>query len=189
MRFRRPKAEREPLLDRTASADAGCDSAGMTTKSLLTATIALLAIAMPARAAEKTASEKTSEAWDATKKTTKDVTNKVVKKTKEVVSAAEAAVTKPDADAHQVNVTVTDSGVQMPSNLKAGKTAFIVKNTGKQGHNFQVAGSGLNKSFWFDVPPNETKIMQADLKPGTYEADCQVKEHAGKEKKVQLTVK
>lgn len=160
-------------------------------KTLLTASVALLAIivAVPARAAEKTASEKTSEAWDATKKTTKEVTHQVVKKTKEVASAAEAAVTKPDADAHKVNVTVTDSGVQMPGNVAAGKTAFVVKNTGKQAHNFQVAGSGLNKSFWFDVQPNDTKIMQVDLKPGTYDAECQVKDHAGKEKKVKLTVK
>ncbi|MFN2476471.1 MAG: cupredoxin domain-containing protein [Chthoniobacterales bacterium] len=160
-------------------------------KTRVCASLALLAVtvAVPARAAEKTASEKTAEAWDATKKTTKDVTQKVVKKTKEMASAAEAAVTKPDADAHKVNVAVTDSGVQMPSNVAAGKTAFIVKNTGKQAHNFQVAGSGMNKSFWFDVQPNESKIMQVDLKRGTYDAECQVKDHAGKEKKVTLTVK
>ena len=163
----------------------------MNMKTIVTASVALLAItvAVPARAAEKTASEKTSEAWDATKKTTKDVTQKVVKKTKEMVSAAEAAVTKPDADAHKVNVTVTDSGVQMPTNVAAGKTAFIVKNSGKQAHNFDVEGAGMNKNFWLDVQPNDTKIMQVDLKPGTYEADCRVKEHAGKEKKVKLTVK
>jgi iron uptake system EfeUOB component EfeO/EfeM len=175
----------------TAIGRGACDSANMKTKRMLIGSVALLSVAfaMPARAAEKSASEKTSEAWDATKKTTKDVTHKVVKKTKEVVSAAEAAVTKPDADARKVNVTVTDSGVQMPGNVAAGKTAFVVKNTGKQAHNFQVAGSGMNKSFWFDVQPNDTKIMQVDLKPGTYDADCQVKDHAGKEKKVKLTVK
>lgn len=175
----------------TASAAAGYDSAGMKTKIMLTASAAVLALTctVPARAAEKTASEKTAEAWDATKKTTNEVTQKVVNKTKEVVSAAENAVSKPDADAQKVNVTVSDSGVQMPSTVKAGKTAFIVKNSGKQSHNFEVEGAGINKSFWFDVSPNETKIMQVDLKAGTYEADCRVKDHAGKEKKVKLTVK
>lgn len=156
--------------------------------SLLVATLAL-AVPMQLTAAEKTASEKTAEAWDATKQTTKDVTKKVVAKTKEVVSAAEAAVSKPDADAHQVDVKVNDKGVQLPGNVAAGKTAFVVKNTGKQSHNFRVEGADLKKSFWFDVQPGETKIMQVDLKPGTYTADSWAKDSSGNEKKVTLTVK
>lgn len=163
----------------------------MNTKTISRLLLATLALAVPMHlpAAEKTASEKTAEAWDATKQTTKDVTKKVVTKTKEVVSAAEAAVSKPDADAHKVDVKVNDKGVQLPGNLAAGKTAFVVKNTGKQAHNFRVEGSGLKKSFWFDVQPNDTKIMQVDLKPGTYQANSSADGETSDQKKVTLTVK
>lgn len=163
----------------------------MNTKIILSFLLAIITAfgAKQLQAAEKTTSEKTAEAWDATKKTTKDVTQKVMEKTKEVASAAEAAVTKPDSDAKKVEVKVTDKGVQLPSNLAAGKTAFVVKNTGKQAHNFRVEGSGLKKSFWFDVHPNDTKIMQVDLKPGTYQANSAAEGETGDQKKVTLTVK
>jgi hypothetical protein len=163
-----------------------------------------------ARAEEKSVSEKTAEVWDDTKKTTKKVTKTVVKttketgkaiakttketskavvkKTKETVKAIEHSIDTPDADARKVKVTITDGGVQMPRSLRAGKTAFIVANTGKQEHNFEIEGANLDKSFWFAIDPRESKTMQVDLKPGTYEAHCSANEH-GKEGRVKLAVK
>ena len=141
------------------------------------------------QAEDKTVGEKSAEVWDKTKQTTKEVTQKVVKTTKEAVKRVEAAVTEPDADARKVNVSVNDKGVQMPKSLQAGKTAFVVKNTGKEAHNFEIEGQAIDKSFWFNLAPNQTKTMQVDLKPGTYEADCTVDGHAAKEKKVQVVVK
>ncbi len=76
----------------------------------------------------------------------------------------------------------------MPRSLRAGKTAFIVANTGKQKHNFEIEGENLDKSFWFAIAPKDSKTMQVDLKPGTYEAHCSVDEH-GKEARVKLAVK
>ena len=152
-----------------------------------------------AQAAEKTVAEKTEEVWDETKKktkevskavvkTTKETSKAVVKKTKETVKAIEHSMDTPDADARKVEVTITDAGVQMPRSLRAGKTAFIVANTGKQKHNFEIEGENLDKSFWFAIAPKDSKTMQVDLKPGTYEAHCSVDEH-GKEARVRLTVK
>ncbi len=136
---------------------------------------------------EKTVSEKTAEVWDKTKETTKDAGNAIADKTKKAVSAVEDAIDKPDADAHKVNVSVTDGGIDMPKSLKPGKTAFIVKNTGKEKHNFEIEGKNLEKSFWLAIGPGDTKTMQVDLKPGTYEADCKL--HGTKEPHVKLTVK
>lgn len=138
---------------------------------------------------EKTVGEKSAEAWDKTKETTKEVTEAVVKKTKETVAAVEHKIDQPDADAKKVNVQVTDKGVQMPKSLAAGKTAFIVKNTGKQKHNFQITGAGLDEGFWFSIAPGSDKTMQVDLKAGSYDAVCSVNDHAGKEAKTQLAVK
>jgi hypothetical protein len=160
--------------------------------NLSLAALACAALALPvatAHAQEKSTSEKASEAWNATKETTKDVTKKAVSATKRAAHKAEAAMARPDADARKVEVTLSEKGVQMPKSLPAGKTAFIVRNTGKQGHNFEVEGGGLEKSFWFAVPPNDSKTMQVDLKPGTYAAICRAEGHEGKESKVSLTVK
>ncbi len=152
--------------------------------------VGLLALALVSVAAqEKSTSEKASEAWDATKQTTQDVGSKVAKGTRQAANRIEAAIQKPDADARKVNVKVSERGVQMPNNLSAGKTAFVVKNTGKEAHNFEIEGNAIEKSFWISLPPNETKTMQVELKPGTYEANCRVKGHEGKEPKTQLVVK
>jgi len=140
-------------------------------------------------AEEKTAGEKSAEVWDKTKQKTKEVSNAVIKKTKEAVDAVEHKIDQPDVDARKVDVKVTDKGVQMPKSLAAGKTAFVVANTGKQKHNFKITGSGLDESFWFSIAPSSDKTMQVDLKPGSYDAMCSVSEHEGKEGKTKLTVK
>ena len=147
------------------------------------------AVVVPLQAQEKSVGEKTAEVWDKTKATTKKVTKQVAKTTRQAANRVEAAVREPDADARKVNVKVNEKGVQMPTSLQAGKTAFVVTNTGKEAHDFEIEGSGIEKSFWFPLGPNQTKTMQVELKPGTYEADCAVADHAGKEKKLKLVVK
>ena len=84
---------------------------------------------------------------------------------------------------------VSDKGVQMPKSLPTGKTAFIVSNTGKQKHNFKIAGAGLDEGFWFSIAPGSNKTMQVDLKAGSYDAACSVSGHEGKEGKIKLAVK
>lgn len=143
---------------------------------------------LPLNAEEKSVSEKTAELWGKTKATTKKVTKTVAKETRQAVNRVEAAVRDPDPDARKVEVKVNDKGVQMPKSLQAGKTAFVVTNTGTQPHDFEIEGSGIDKSFWFALNPNQTKTMQVDLKPGSYEADCAIDAHA-KEQKVKLVVK
>jgi seryl-tRNA synthetase len=172
----------------------------MKTKRILVVFLACAFCCTVAQAEEKTVAEKTEEVWDKTKKktkevskavvkTTKETTKAVAKKTKETVKAIEHKIDTPDADARKVNVTISDGGIQMPSSLPAGKTAFIVKNSGKQKHNFEIEGPSLDKSFWFAIAPNQTKTMQVDLTRGSYEADCSVGDHANKEAKVKLAVK
>jgi hypothetical protein len=172
----------------------------MNTTKLFVAFLACAFCCAVAQAEEKTVSEKTEEVWDKTKQKTKEVTKTVAKKTKETaktvanktketVNAIEHKIDTPDADARKVNVTINDGGVQMPASLRPGKTAFIVKNNGKQKHNFEIEGEHLDKSFWFAIAPKDSKTMQVNLKRGTYEAHCSVADHADKEAKVKLAVK
>jgi hypothetical protein len=172
----------------------------MNTTKLFIAFLACAFCCAVAQAAEKTVAEKTEEVWDKTKAKTKEVSKTVAKKTKEAaktvahktketVNAIEHKIDTPDADARKVPVTITDGGVQMPGTLRPGKTAFIVKNTGTQKHNFEIEGPNLDKSFWFAVAPKSSKTMQVDLKRGSYEAHCTVADHANKEGKAKLVVR
>ena len=144
---------------------------------------------LPLQAEEKSLGEKTAELWNKTKKTTKKVSKTVAKTTRKAANRVEAAVRDPDADARKVQVKVNDKGVQMPKNLQAGKTAFVVTNSGREAHDFEIAGSGIEKSFWFALGPNQTKTMQVELKPGQYEAYCAIDAHAGEEPKTSIVVK
>ncbi len=111
----------------------------------------------------------------------------VVTETKKAGRAIENAV-MPDKDATKVEVSLSDKGITMPSKLSAGKTAFLVKNTGKEKHNFHIKGQGVDEKFFMDVASNDTKVMHVQLKPGTYEVTCPEKEKQGDSMKHTLTV-
>ena len=112
----------------------------------------------------------------------------VVKTTKEAAEAVVDAVT-PDTDAKKVNVKVTENSIDMPKRVEPGKTAFVVKNSGKEKHNFEVRGHGIDKKFMLALAPDETKVLHVDLKTGKYKAVCLMTDHENKEIAVSLTVR
>ena len=119
--------------------------------------------------------------------TAKNVGHKVVKGTKEVVHKVVGAVT-PDPDARRVDVTLSDDKIDMPTSLEPGKTAFVVKNTGTEKHNFVVHGNDGSHKFTADLQPNETKVLHVQLKRGTYTAYCPLDGHRKKGTETTLTV-
>jgi hypothetical protein len=76
----------------------------------------------------------------------------------------------PDSDARTVDVTMTDDRIDMPTQLKPGKTAFVVKNSGKTAQNFEVEGRKIDRKFITAPNPGETKVLHVNLKRGTYTA-------------------
>jgi archaellum component FlaG (FlaF/FlaG flagellin family) len=88
---------------------------------------------------------------------------------KEAADTVEDAVT-PDSDARRVDVTVTDDRIDMPTQLKPGKAAFVVKNAGKTTRNFEVEGRSVDRKFVAAPKPGETKVLHVILKRGTYTA-------------------
>ena len=86
---------------------------------------------------------------------------------KKAADTVEDAFT-PDSDARRVDVTVTDDRIDMPTQLKPGKTAFVVKNAGKTAQNFEVEGRSVDRKFAAAPNPGQTKVMHVTLKRGTY---------------------
>jgi iron uptake system EfeUOB component EfeO/EfeM len=134
--------------------------------------------------AVKTAKEVGSDVAE----TTENVAKSVAKGTKRAANAVVDAVT-PDADARKVNVRLSEHDIDMPKTLKPGKTAFVVKNSGKEKHNFEVEGQGVDQKFLIPLAPDETKVLHVNLKQGTYEVSCPLKDDAKKGMKLNLTVR
>ncbi|EDY22332.1 hypothetical protein CfE428DRAFT_0457 [Chthoniobacter flavus Ellin428] len=109
---------------------------------------------------QKSLGEKTSDTLKKTGKTIMDDTKKVGTTLKDAVT--------PNSDARKVDVTLTERHIEMPRELPAGKTGFVVKNDGKESQGFRIEGNGLDKEFMIAVSPNESKTLDVDLKPGTY---------------------
>jgi hypothetical protein len=108
--------------------------------------------------------------------TAANVGHKVVRGTKRVVHRI-ADVFEPEPDAHRVDVTLSDDKIDMPAKVHPGKTAFVVHNTGKQTHGFQVESDAGAYEFEHDVKPGQTKVLHVSLTRGSYS----VRSSAGKQ--------
>jgi len=110
--------------------------------------------------------------------TARNVVNSTVRGTEKAAKtvahgAAKAADTvedafTPDSDARRVDVTITEDRIDMPTQLRPGKTAFVVKNAGKTAQNFQVEGRSVDRKFVAAPNPGQTKVLHVVLKRGTY---------------------
>jgi archaellum component FlaG (FlaF/FlaG flagellin family) len=98
---------------------------------------------------------------------TKEAAHTVAHGAKKAADTVEDAVT-PDSDARRVDVTVTEDRIDVPTQLKPGKTAFVVKNAGQTPQNFEVQGRSVDRKFVAAPNPGETKVLHVTLKRGTY---------------------
>src|ERR1043166_6075623 len=108
--------------------------------------------------------------------TATNVGHAAVRHAQEAVETAPKALV-PEPDARRVDVTMTEYKFDMPTELKAGKTAFVVKNAGRKKHNFQIKGRGVDRKFQNNLAPGETRVLDVVLEPGTYEVSCPVDFH------------
>ena len=150
-------------------------------------TVIALAISLSVIQAEGPV-QKAGEIAEDTVDTAKNVGHSVARGTKKAAHRVADALT-PDSDARRVDVTLTEYHIDMPTGLKPGKTAFVVKNAGKQRHNFGIQGNGTDEKFLKDVTPQATKVLHVNLKPGSYTAYCPVDGHQKKGMDVKFTVR
>jgi hypothetical protein len=135
---------------------------------------------------EKSTSEKASDTWQTTKKKTKEAAHEVAQATRNAGDAVVETLS-PDKDARHVEVTLSHSSIGMPSTLKPGKTAFVVKNAGKEKENFGITGEGIDREFIFALSPNDTKTLQVTLKRGRYHVYCTAK--GGKKHRTEMNLR
>ena len=107
------------------------------------------------------------------------------------VNAADAVkdTVLPDKNARKIDVTLTEHRIEMPREVSAGKTAFVVRNDGKERQNFKIEGPGLDREFILPVGPQESKTLDVNLKPGEYKILVPGKESKFKGDELSLRVK
>ena len=94
----------------------------------------------------------------------------------------------PAGAANPVDVELVSFEIHMPESIPAGPTAFTVTNSADIAHNFEIEGQGIEEAFESDLQPGETRTMQVDLQPGTYEVYCPVDGHREQGMELELTV-
>jgi uncharacterized cupredoxin-like copper-binding protein len=131
--------------------------------------------------------EKAKDVAEDTAETAGNVAHSVVKGTKKAVNTVVDALT-PDPDARRVDVTLSEYKIDMPTSLRPGKTAFVVKNAGRKKHNFEIKGNGTDQKFINNLAPNQTRVLHVHLKRGTYDVTCPVDFHPMKGMTTKVTV-
>jgi hypothetical protein len=138
--------------------------------------------------ADKTLGEKTAGTLEKVGEKTKEAGRAIADTTKKAADAVVDAVT-PDSDARKVEVKLTEHHIDMPKKLEPGKTAFVVHNSGKEKHNFEIQGAGIEKKFFASLEPDDTKVLHVNLEPGSYKVLCPEKDPASEGMQTTLTVK
>ncbi len=87
------------------------------------------------------------------------------------------------------DVTLTEFKIDMDQNVHAGHITLKVSNHGTMDHNFVIRGNGVKQTFTPNLKPDETRVMQLDLKPGTYDVYCPMAQHEAKGMKMQVEVR
>jgi Cupredoxin-like domain len=92
-----------------------------------------------------------------------------------VVTAASAltgisvAAVKSKTAATTVTVTFTDKAFRVaPSGIHSGATTFVVRNTGKKSHIFEISGPGLKGARTSALPSGKSAKLTVNLRTGSY---------------------
>lgn len=83
----------------------------------------------------------------------------------------------------RVDITLTESEIQIPDTLPAGTTTFNIANSGNELSGLEITGEGVDAMLEKPVEPGESGALTVDLKPGTYT----VKTKDGMEKEITVT--
>lgn len=115
----------------------------------------------------------TSEA-EAGGETTTAETTSTTAKTSTTQTATTATTAAPAAQT--VDASETEFKIALASPVHAGKVTFDVKNDGNIAHDLVIEGNGVKAKTPL-LDGGQSKTLEVDLKPGTYDVYCSVPGH------------
>ena len=94
---------------------------------------------------------------------------------------------KQAAAGHDMDVSLGETHMVMPTSVDAGDVTFKVTNVGTEERGFKISGPGLERSFSAPLPPGATEKMTVNLQPGVYEVESPAEGDPTKTLAVQVT--
>jgi hypothetical protein len=88
---------------------------------------------------------------------------------------------------HDVEVSLGEWHMEMPTSVEAGDVTFTVTNEGTENRGFKISGPGLERSFTAPLPPGESEKMTVNLEPGLYQVEAPAQGDPAKQLSVQIT--
>ena len=86
-----------------------------------------------------------------------------------------------------VEVSLGERRMEMPTSVDAGNVTFTVTNVGSEDRGFKISGPGLERSFTAPLSPGETEKMTVNLEPGVYQVEASAQSDPTKHLMVELT--
>ncbi len=83
-------------------------------------------------------------------------------------------------------VTLSEWKIDMPAELQAGTTTFVLRNVGEFPHTIEIEGQGIEEVLEPPLQAGETKTLTVDLEAGTYEVYCPVGDGRHREQGMEL---
>jgi hypothetical protein len=88
---------------------------------------------------------------------------------------------------HDVEVTLGETHMEMPTRVAAGDITFKVTNAGTEVRGFKISGPGMERSLTAPLPPGQAAQMTVNLTPGVYEVESPAQGDPTKHLMVKLT--
>jgi len=86
-----------------------------------------------------------------------------------------------------VEVSLGERRMTMPTSVEAGDVTFTVTNDGSLDRGFKITGPGLERSFTATLPPGQSEKITVNLEPGVYQVESPAPEDPTKQLAVELT--
>jgi hypothetical protein len=74
--------------------------------------------------------------------------------------------------AADVDVSLGENHLDMPTSVDAGEITFRVTNVGSEQRAFKISGPGLERYFTEPLPAGESQKMTVNLQPGVYKVEA-----------------
>jgi len=88
---------------------------------------------------------------------------------------------------NDVEVSLGERHMEMPTSVEAGDVTFTVTNDGSEDRGFKITGPGLERSLTAPLPPGQSETITVNLEPGVYQVEAAAQEDPTKQLTVQLT--
>jgi hypothetical protein len=88
---------------------------------------------------------------------------------------------------NDVEVSLGERHMEMPTSVEAGDVTFTVTNDGSEDRGFKITGPGLERSLTAPLPPGQSEKITVNLEPGVYQVEADAQEDPTKQLTVQLT--